>query len=456
MKKRILLCSQWVDRYRPLVEDLLKKGNFEVCCEENFVMRFGTSHPDLKSYEPLLPPFDPSRYRREARERMESLAPLIQRSVYRHIESAGDYRCLEDRRKLTYELQDSLAQALYMVDAFEALHRLINLDLLIVDGPGIRQQTWLAAAKVQRVPSLEIYHGAIHVKPELLPRRTVQADFMAIGSALIREVYLQLGMPPERLRVTGLPSAPQSDLSKEKALAFLRDKYGVDPRRKIVLFYPSYDSGDTFEFLFDLSTGYQVEYLRWTAAAVRRLNEEISPGAQLVIKRHPTMAQAGWDDEEAYRFIARQAGLEPVMTDPHESNPLLLAAADAVLPIKFSSTISESLNADKPVILLPVGRDWLHDALLQSGTIVCADDETSLRQALERCLYDADFRNDLAEARRKYKAEYPHVPSSEAVGNIVRYIDDILTGRGETPVMDRRSPVEQTSRVSALPESIVQ
>jgi CDP-glycerol glycerophosphotransferase (TagB/SpsB family) len=162
------------------------------------------------------------------------------------------------------------------------------------------------------------------------------------------------------------------------------------------------------------------------------------PGAQLVIKRHPTMAQAGWDDAEAYRFIARQVGLEPVLTDPRESNPLLLAAADAVLPIKFSSTISEAINADKPVILLPVGRDWLHDALLQSGTVVFADDEASLQQALARCLYDADFQRELTSARRRFKEAYPHVPPAEAVENIIRYIDDILAGRTDSPTAERR------------------
>jgi hypothetical protein len=453
MKKRILLCSQWADRYRPLVDGLLDAGRFEIYCEDNFLEQLDGYHPDLKSYQPFIPPWrDSLRLETEARRRITAMARFLAEEARRSLSDFGRYSFLQDARRMAGELRESLGQILYMNEAFDRIASELPLDLLIVDGPGIRQQTWVAAARRHAIPSLEIYHGMIHVKPELVLRRQYQADYMAMGSALVKEVYTHLGLPPERLRVTGLPAKSAPDMTRAEAIQILQKEYGLDPGRRVALLFTSYESGDAFEFLFDLSTGYPVDLIRQAAAAVRAVDSGSPDGLQLVIKRHPTMAASGWDDAEAYQAIARSVGLDPIMVGPRESNALLLAAADAVLVVKFSSTISEAINAGKPVLVWPYSRQWLHDEILQSGAIIPVDDQQSLEAALRRCLSDSDFIRDMEAKRRIYLEKFPHVEVGDVIGNLIEFIDDIISGLGERS--DRSIIFESASMPEDLRETL--
>lgn len=434
LKKRLLLCSQWVDRYRSLVAGLLDAGRFEIYCEDNFVKGFGRSHPDLKSYQSFIPPANAQKIEVEARRRLAILTPYLGAEARRAISDSDRYSFLRDDKRMASELLESTAQVLYMNEAFEHMVRMLPIDLLITDGPGLRQQTWLGAARWLGIPSLEIYHATLAVKPELILLRNGQADYLALGSELIKDIYLHLGIPAERMRVTGLPSQPVGNVNRDDAVRILSEKYGIDPQTKFALLFNQYDCGDAFEFLFNLSTGYQVDLIRQLCRATKALNSRHEQKLQLLVKRHPTMAAAGWDDEEAYRYIAEQEGQKLVMISPQESNPLLLAAADAVLAFKVSSTVSESLSADRPVIMWPYCRDWLHDEILNSGSIIPVDDQKSQEEALDRCLYDEVFQKRIASKRRNYLAKFPHVKVSEVVGNLIRYIDDILEGREEGAV----------------------
>lgn len=427
MKRTILLCSQWVDRYRPLVNALLKTGRFELYCEDAFVRNLGNRHPDLKSYTPLIPPPYGAKIEMEVSRRLAPMMQFLVEEAGRTMTEFEIYGCLQDSTGMAAELRGSLVQILYMKEAFDHIAQSIPLHLLVVDGPGIRQQTWVSAARRRKLPSLEIYHGSIHVKPELVLRDNDPPDYMAMGSALIKNIYAQLGMPEDRMRVTGLPvESAETGIEREAALKMLAQKYELNPDCKTALLYTSYDSGDAFEFLFDMTTGYQIELIRQAAAAVKRANERSGSGLQLVIKRHPTMAAAGWDDAEAYRYIAGNAGVSPIMVEPNESNPLLLAAADLVMVAKFSSTVSEAINAGKPVLMWPNGRNWLHDDLLSSGAIIFVDDQNTLDQTLHRLLLDAEYRRDLAVCREAYLQKYPHVRADEVIGRLIEYIDDII------------------------------
>lgn len=426
MKKKILLCSQWVDRYRPLIKALLESGYYQVYGEDGIVERIGFSHPDLQSYQPFMPPFAQRALKVEAKMRLMAMLPHLIKIAEKEIPVFKSCAFSKDKAAIVDELNDSLEQVLYMLQAFDKLHQELHLDLLIVDGPGIKQQTWIDAARKLNIPSLEIYHGSIHVKPEMLPKRQVHADYMAMGSALIKDVYMKQGLTEDRLRVTGLPAPPVAYPDEVTARQTLADKYGLNPLKKVALFYNSYEAGDALELLFDLGEGFPLKVLKGTLGAVKRVDEQSETGMQLIIKRHPTMAEVGWDDPAAYRYIARKMGADPILVDPHESNPMLLSAADAVVCVRFSSTISEAINAEKPVLLWPNSREWLHDDLLKSGAIIPIEDEKSLADALSRCCFDENYRNDIAIARQHYFARYPHVPVQYALNNILTYIDDIV------------------------------
>lgn len=441
MKRRIIFCSHWVDRYRPLIRELLQSGAYEVYAEENFVRKFGERHPSLQPYMTFFPRPDWAAIQVETERRLAAMTDFLTRSARRYVSDCEHFPSLSRTDHLSAALRESLAQVIYMKQTFDAFAQKLQPDLLIVDGPGIRQQTWVSAAKRHGIPSLEIYHGTIHVKPDLIPRRHDQADYMAMDSDLVRDIYRELGIPPDRLRVTGLPEEPVKPPPKEEAVRILAEKYGLDPQKKTALLFTAYDVGNSMEFLFEFSTGYQVEIVRQAAAAVKAVDGRVPGGVQLLIKRHPTLAAAGWDDLEAYRYVTGREGISPVMVDPKASNPLLLAAADAVLVVKFSSTISEALNADRPVLMWPHLRDWLHDDLLHSGAIIFTDDETALREALEKCLVDGAFNEKIAHNRRTYLEKYRHVPVDEVIGNLLQFIDDVITA--ERDEKQRIRPFEE-------------
>jgi hypothetical protein len=446
MKKRILLCTQWVDRYRPLVRSLLDSRQYEILAEEQFVKKFGSNEPDLRSYHALIPPAEIPKLESETNRRLQPFVDALLDESASKISNATDYTCLSQKTLIARQLRESFMQTIYMLDVFEQITSLISIDLLITDGPGIRQQAWVAAAKRCGVPSLEIYHGMIHVKPELVPPRMIQADYMAMGSGLIQQVYQELGIPPERLCVTGLPSEPITDLDQNQARQILAAKYNIDPHKKIALLYTAYDSGDTFEFLHDMTTGYQIDTLRQTITSVREFNEKHDNSLQLIVKRHPTLASAGWDDERAYHYYADQIGQKIYTVDPYESNPVLLNAADVVLVVKFSTTISEAINADLPVILFPISRDWLHEDLLDSGALIPVDDQKGLNDKLKRCLLDQDFITEIAGNRSRFKKKYPHVEFSQSNDNIMRFITDILEKDKSATIENRRHLSRTTSK----------
>ncbi len=430
MTKRIIFCSHWADRYRPLIRELLASGLYEIYAEDSVVTQYGEKHPALQSYNCLFLQPDWEVIYKETARRLPPMTDFLTRCAQYYLGQADISPGLNLNGRLYNALRESLAQVLYMKLTFEALARKLEPDLLIVDGPGLRQQTWVSAARSLGVPSLEIYHGTVHVKPGLIPPRRDQADYMAMDSELVRDIYLDLGLPPERLRVTGLPEEPVRPPGKEEAIRILAEKYGLDPDKKIALLFTAYDVGNSMEFLFEFSSGYQVDIVRQAAAAVKVVDGRVPGGVQLIIKRHPTLAGAGWDDLEAYRYVTAKEGIDPVMVDPKESNPLLLAAADAILVVKFSSTISEAINADRPVLMWPQLRHWLHEDLLNSGAILFTDDETALRETLEKCLVDPGFREDIARNRQTYLERYQHVPVDEVVHNLLRFIADIIDSKG--------------------------
>lgn len=450
--RKILLCSQWVSRFQPLVRELLTSGRYEIYCEEDFVRNFGAQHAALKSYQPFIPPPDAQKIERESRQRLAVSAKYLVESAPRFIPDFTAYSGVKDVQRIVSALRESLGQILYMNQAFRSLCSTLSPDLLIVDGPGLRQQTWLATAKTMKVPSLEIYHAILAVKPELLFRRHDQADYLAMGSSIVKDAYLQLGVPEGRMRVTGFPMKSDGGYHHDEAVGKLSQKYALDPQKKIVLLFNQYDSGDAFEFLFNLSTGYQVDLLKQVCSTVKSLDSEDGCGVQLIVKRHPTMVSAGWDDEKAYHYIASKEGLKIVMVDPKESNPLLLAACDVVVAFKVSSTISETLNADRPVIMFPYTRQWLHDEILQSGAIIPVEDSASFLKALRLCLYDPDFQREYSAERRSFLDKHSAIKADEAVDNIVKYISDILNIRTEnqqTTMKDETLMPEQEIKSAA-------
>jgi len=430
IKRRILLCSQWVERYQSLVEGLLQTGRFEIFCEQTYIDKMGSDNPDLKSYEPHLPAWNAPELEREADRRIKPIADHLLKSAKQSITDFESYRVFDQPDSLIAGLKNPLAGILYMHGAFEQMARTIKPDLLITDGRGIKQQSWVTAAKRLNIPSLEIYHAMLSLKTGLILHGHDQADFFAVGSELIKKLQIQQGIPEERIRITGLHSAPGNDLSKEEAVKLLAEKYGLDPKRKIVLLFNHYECGDALEFLFNLAEGCQVDLTRQLCAVVTKINSSAEHGVQLIIKRHPTIATAGCDDEDAYRHIAAQENLKPIMVSPHESNPLLLAAADVVINFMVSSTVSEALNADKPVVLGPCSRDWLHDEILNSGAIIPFDNQNSLENALDRCLNDQVFQEKIALKRQNYLQRYPHVDVKNVIEYIIEYIDDIVEGNG--------------------------
>ncbi len=441
IKRRILLCSQWVERYQSLVEGLLQTGRFEIFCEQTFIDKMGSDNPDLKNYEPHLPAWNAPELEREADRRIKPIADHLLKSAKQSITDFESYRIFDQPDLLIAGLKDPLAGILYMHGAFEQMARTIKPHLLIVDGPGIKQQSWALAARQMNIPSLEIYHAMLALNPEMILRHYELADFHAVGSDLIKELYIQQGIPESHIVVTGLPAAPSRNISREEAVDQLAEKYGLDTKRRTLLLFIHYECGDAFEFLFNLSKGRNIELIRQLCAAVRTINQNPSNDLQLIIKRHPTIVTAGCDDEDAYRHIANREGQDVIMVSPEESNPLLLAAAEVVINFMVSSTISEALNADKPVILGPCCKNWLHEEVSKSGAIIPFSDQKSLETALERSLNDQAFQEEIALKRQNYLQRYPQVDVKKVIDNIIEYIDDIMAGNG------MRAKQEQDTRI---------
>jgi UDP-N-acetylglucosamine 2-epimerase len=183
--------------------------------------------------------------------------------------------------------------------------------------------------------------------------------------------------PPASLAVTGSPRLDRlvrtvGTLTPER-LAAAREASGAGPTRALVLFVSKYRQAR-----------HVLEALGDAVAAM--------PGVQLAIKTHPA------ETPEAYAPIARRRANISVLPATAALAPLLRASRAVI-------TVNSTVALDAGVLGIPalvIGLPNNLSPFVEAGIMAGAATAAEIAPALQRILYDEEFRQQIDRAREEY------------------------------------------------------
>jgi hypothetical protein len=222
--------------------------------------------------------------------------------------------------------------------ALEAAGQLMDAStpnvVVLNNDAGARERAIVQAARNRQIPSVLMIHAGVND----LHFRRASADQVWVWGERHRQQLTAIGLPPDRIRVTGNPNYDYLVDFKSAAGAArtrVRRQLGI-AEDTLLLLLISAKSPNLLTFV-DVE-----QHLRDLRAVCQAFDGQ--PKAQLVIKPHPR-----YDDVTIYRQMAARHGQVMVVDDIMLDQ--LLAACDAALMVNFASTGGmEALLLGKPVV----------------------------------------------------------------------------------------------------------
>jgi UDP-N-acetylglucosamine--N-acetylmuramyl-(pentapeptide) pyrophosphoryl-undecaprenol N-acetylglucosamine transferase len=218
----------------------------------------------------------------------------------------------------------------------------------------------LLAAATLRVPTV-LWEGNV------VPGRSVRATARLASVVTVShpETAERLGVPAERVYVTGTPIRPVAEVDREAARAFA----GAGAGDRVLLVFGG-------------------------SQAVRRINDAVSAALPRLVERARVIHVAGEAGIE--RAQADRAALPAELRDRyrpaaflHEDMPLALAAADLAVGRAGASTLAESAAFGLPLVIVPYPHAAGHqrrnaEAHVEAGAGLLVEDEALTADELVR------------------------------------------------------------------------
>ncbi len=172
-------------------------------------------------------------------------------------------------------------------------------------------------------------------------------DYFGVPSPVEKEKFVQLGLEPEGIHVTGWPFFDESAAAEKDSVVDIRERYGIDEKAPICL------------LVLGSLKEHDIVSLE-TASVRRRILEIVSRGLpehyKLLIKPHPIETESGL-------AAIKQQVSGAVIVEPKVPIEPLLAQSDLVVNRGNSQVTLLAMMRKKPVIAVPVGLHTIfHDA----------------------------------------------------------------------------------------------
>ena len=217
--------------------------------------------------------------------------------------------------------------------------------------------------------------------------RTVDRYYVALEESA--EYLKQIGVPPEKLRITGIPIDPVFAQPVEKEAA--RKRLRLEPRVPVVLIAAGgYGIGPLerlVEDLLSLQRPWQIVAIAGKAEAVRRRLEEISVGAGNLPGGAARLCPVGFTTE----------------MDQY------MAAADLLVGKAGGLTTSEALARGLPLTLIepiPGQEERNADHLLEAGAAIRCNNLPAAAWKIAKLLEDGERMAQMKDAARKMGRPY--------------------------------------------------
>lgn len=259
----------------------------------------------------------------------------------------------------------------------------------------------VAAGKLLDIPSLRISASVVGPKQRMPP---VSADYLAVSGEAIKEVYVQSGVNPEKITITGDPRFDKlfkRDRQKDRAIIF--SKFGIDPARKLVVL--------TTENIEEEETR---KILNAVYLAVKDNND-----LYLIVKPHPV------EPSLLHHNLLETMGLDNACVVEKADIYELLNAADCVIT-SFSTTGLEAMMLDRPVISINLTGKPDKMPYAASGAATGVYQEEALNQVLMDALKNNGIRKELKANRINFVNHYNYEIDGKASIRITNLISKII------------------------------
>ena len=336
----------------------------------------------------------------ESKERASSIAGDLVKGDWNS--AAGNLRTgrseIED--VLLNKLSEKLSENMLMVAGLDAAHERDGIDLLVLNEDVLTHAKTAANwAKARGVPSLVVSHSLITGRLMTVHLED-NADRLAVFGARGAKGYLDLGMAPDRIFVTGNPAwdvyaglVSQRDSIRSE----FNRQYGLGERDHLVLFATTWSN---YRSAFDDDTRYETS-LRAAVRSVRELRELGVP-IRLVVKERPPNAEQ--TELRARIFREEAGGQDPIVV--FDNLERWIVAADAA--ISFTSNVAvEAMIAGTIAINVWTPSSWFSGPYYGAEDGVLEASYDKLSEMLARALGDPALRSQLqtsAQARLNQSA----------------------------------------------------
>ncbi len=232
---------------------------------------------------------------------------------------------------------------------------------------------------------------------------------IAVLSQFAKDAYISMGVPPERVFITGQPRFDLIWQKKPKPKEQVLIELGMPETKGVIV----------------LATQPLVKMRIWTErqreqlvqAAVSAVKE--FPDKQLVIKLHPD------ESIETYREILTKIGEDKVIVCRDVNLYELLNACDLLMTVHSTVGLEAMLFA-KPVIVVNfTGRPCVM-GYAESGAAINVCKEEDLAPAIWKALYDPQIREELTQYRKKFINEHVYKLDGQASKRVAELIVELI------------------------------
>jgi hypothetical protein len=260
----------------------------------------------------------------------------------------------------------------------------------------------MLAARKRNIPTVTMVHGAALKSHPSYGAAPILADYVCCWGARHKNVFIELGVNPEQLVITGCQAVTRKLVVKQD---IARLKIGLPADKPVVLLATS-----------PIKLEYRKKYTWVFCTAMSNL-----PEMSAIVRLHPAENMAEYkdliDEFPKVRFLPNNA------MSKEES----LAAADVVVSHESGFGTDALLRGKLTVILdvlnipMNIGKE-----MVELAGCPCVKESGELESVIRQISVDVNFRNELHAKAEQYVLQYCNSYGQGAVRNVCRLIDHAI------------------------------
>ena len=302
-------------------------------------------------------------------------------------------------------------EAISDIDFLEGLIKTTSPDIIcLMPQSDFLQQMASALAKTKyNIPTLAS-SAAWETADSRSFKRHLHADKIVVMGEGIKETYLESGLEPGRIVVTGVAHFDLLFNRNKEQDDKILSECGICPSSRIIMFATQNISGGETE-----------QSLIGVISVVLKFED-----IQLVIKVHPQ------EDIAICQAIAERYH-NPRIHVVKDIEVYALISRCELLITKHSTTALEAMLVDKPVITINLSAQPSHVLYAEEGASLGVNRYEDIEPAIMKALYDKEIRSRLQAAREKFIRRWAGEPDGQASQRIVNVMKEMIA----TPIEQR-------------------